>query len=845
MTTSSTADRATGRRRVIERPRLTRMLDETNARIILLTAPAGYGKTTLAQQWLAGRPSAWYRGTPASADVAALALGLAVAAAEIVPGADQRLRERLRATNHPEEETAVLAEIIAEDLTDWPLDAWLAIDDYQFAMEAEAPERFVEQLTELAPPQFLVTSRNRPTWATARRILYGDILELERDALAMSDEEARDVLGIKGEHAPTLVERAKGWPAVIGLAALTETATPPEDDLPARLYGYFAEEVYLQAEPAVRWGLCQLSIAPAITTELAESLFGQEAGSLILNHGVRLGVLSSERPGRYALHPLLRTFLGEKLTEHGANSVKDVVNLVTTFLIQRRQWDEAFAVIHRLGDSSAVTDLVEAALDEMLEQGRLSTLERWLTFGRDQGIESPVLELAQAEVALRQGAYVPALSLASHAASAFGDGPYAARALLRAGQSAHLSTREDLALDLHRRAREVSTTVEQKVDAVHGELAAALDLELKNVEQIRSELSEFEAESPKTALRLATTRLIMATRLGGLSDALDGAQPVLELAPLVKDPLARSAFYYVMSYSLGVAGRYTRALDVANLAIDEVERYRLNFALRHAYVAKAIAELGLRHFASANSLLRQAQAIAKDASDTHVERFASAVRLRLHLAWSASADSPPQVDLSRGPGVTKSMLGELIATLALVEACAGRLDRAVSLASKAKDVTVSAETAALVLWTHAVIEDTRGSPDAGHDATDAFMATVQMGCMDYFVCAYRGYPGLLGLLADDSASRAQLIEVLTEARDLALARQAGLEIRSPAAGKDTLTKREREVYELIVNGSSNREIAQTLFISEATAKLHVRHILAKLGARNRTEAAAFGPQAKR
>src|SRR5688572_10886580 len=133
MATSSTADRQTERRRVIERPRLTRMLDEASARIILLTAPAGYGKTTLAQQWLATRRIAWYRGTPASADVAALALGLAVAAAEIVPGADDRLRERLRATNHPEEEADILAEILAEDLAEWPEDAWLAIDDYQFA----------------------------------------------------------------------------------------------------------------------------------------------------------------------------------------------------------------------------------------------------------------------------------------------------------------------------------------------------------------------------------------------------------------------------------------------------------------------------------------------------------------------------------------------------------------------------------------------------------------------------------------------------------------------------------------------------------------------------------------
>src|SRR5947208_13444649 len=157
-----------GRRRIIKRPRLTRMLDESNARIILLVAPAGYGKTTLAQEWLDERHAAWYRCSPASSDVAALAVGLAMAAREIVPGAGDRMRQRLRATDRPEEDARILAEMLAEDLSDWPDDAWLAIDDYQFASDAQAPEAFVGALTELAPVFLLIASRRRPSWATAR-----------------------------------------------------------------------------------------------------------------------------------------------------------------------------------------------------------------------------------------------------------------------------------------------------------------------------------------------------------------------------------------------------------------------------------------------------------------------------------------------------------------------------------------------------------------------------------------------------------------------------------------------------------------------------------------------------
>ena len=59
---------------IIKRPRLTKILDESEARIILLCAPAGYGKTTLARDWVATRdePVLWYSGGPAMADVAAM-----------------------------------------------------------------------------------------------------------------------------------------------------------------------------------------------------------------------------------------------------------------------------------------------------------------------------------------------------------------------------------------------------------------------------------------------------------------------------------------------------------------------------------------------------------------------------------------------------------------------------------------------------------------------------------------------------------------------------------------------------------------------------------------------------
>src|SRR5919201_6437236 len=83
-------------RHIIRRPRLTRLLDEATSPIILLVAPAGYGKTTLAAQWTRRRRHAWYQCTSASSDLAALASGLTAVVEEIVPAASRGLHERLQ-----------------------------------------------------------------------------------------------------------------------------------------------------------------------------------------------------------------------------------------------------------------------------------------------------------------------------------------------------------------------------------------------------------------------------------------------------------------------------------------------------------------------------------------------------------------------------------------------------------------------------------------------------------------------------------------------------------------------------------------------------------------------------
>ena len=57
---------------------------------------------------------------------------------------------------------------------------------------------------------------------------------------------------------------------------------------------------------------------------------------------------------------------------------------------------------------------------------------------------------------------------------------------------------------------------------------------------------------------------------------------------------------------------------------------------------------------------------------------------------------------------------------------------------------------------------------------------------------------------------------------------------------ENLTEREVEVLRQVADGNRNRDIARNLFISEETVKVHIKHIMEKLGATDRTQAVAIG-----
>jgi DNA-binding NarL/FixJ family response regulator len=100
--------------------------------------------------------------------------------------------------------------------------------------------------------------------------------------------------------------------------------------------------------------------------------------------------------------------------------------------------------------------------------------------------------------------------------------------------------------------------------------------------------------------------------------------------------------------------------------------------------------------------------------------------------------------------------------------------------------------------------------------------------------------GIFAFIEKEGFDRRRFRRLLDEARragpdETAPAPETGA---APAGGLDQLTPRERDVLELLIQGLTNRQIAEALLISPNTTKKHVDHILQKMSVSTRAGAVA-------
>lgn len=815
--------------RIIERPRLTRLLEGSKARLLLFVAPAGYGKTTLADQWIAsgGRNGAWFRARQSSTDVAGLALDVARAATSIVPGCDERLREHLRAVPAPGDHPETLAEILGEDISSWPSGAWLVIDEYEHIAGAEHAERFVETLIDRCPAGFVVASRQTPGWATQRRILGGDLFELTQAELAMAEDEAAEVLSERSsESAHGLLVVAGGWPAVIGLAGVStvEVRVSDGDRLPDAWYRFFAEEIFESLDADVRAGLVTIAIAPVIDRKLAGELLGDDLASTTCDTAASVGI-ATQRGTQLELHPLARSFLEERAARLTAAAQEAAEKCVEHYR-ERGDWESALELITRYELRDQLEPALKRALDGLLETARLASIEQWCTAAERLDVQSSWVALARAEAALRQSRFTAAQACAEVAAAADEELTY--RALSVAGRSAHMASREEEAVELYRRAAAAARIEEERRDAMWCELVCLIDLESPSVAgRLASMNPPGRRSSPHDFFRSASLRTSYELKFGPLT--LVEADRAYELVDLVQDTMVKTAFLCIYSGALVTTARYGDGLKVAEALIDAAHARGIDFALPYGHCSAALAHAGARRWDCAREHLDEAMTRARG-RDIHAEQLSVAYAIRV-LLQQGKTDEAIALEVPDHPSALRAGTAEVLASRALALASASRIPEAQALLARVSDLSIAIEPKVLALATRATAAVKAGDPEAAEHGERLMSTATSMGTLDLLITAYRTTPALLHLLLS-SVNSESFASLVMRVGDSDLAQAVGHSV-SVTDRRSRLSKRESEVLALIEHGLTNRQIAGVLFLSESTVKVHAHNIYAKLGVHSR------------
>ena len=802
-----------------------------------LIAGSGYGKTILVEQWAPrdGRAVGWFHARRSAADVAVVARALVTAADAILPGAGRRLLERLAVTQDPEREATLLAEMLAEDLDDWPAHAWIVIDDYQHLAVSVASEAFVETVVERSPVQLLIASRVRPTWVQPRRILDGAVLEIPQTALAMGADEIEEILqGARTELTSGLVALAGGWPAVVGLAGMAPDAPDTDADLPETLYEFFADELYRGLEPAVQTGLAILAAMPLVDRELAETILGPERAEQVCHEALRLGILE-ERDARLELHPLVRTFLEARVPNEPISGLAAATADALSVYRKRQEWDPAFELVRQHDLHEELAGLVLEAVDDMVYSGRLVAVEEWVRYAKARRLSRhPVFAVAEAELHIRQGRHVTALTVARcgmNDKTAIGEVKY--RLLVAAARASHVGSHEEEALHYYRSACHAARTRAQEREARWGVLMCTSALERPEAHELLRQLEQtVDVTDARDQVRMADKQLSLGFRFGFVTHLPD-SRAAFELVHGVDDPLIRCSFLSMHAWALALGAYYGDALEMANLLIDDATGFRVSPALPYGYATRAVALAGLSESEEALRAVEQSNREASRLNDVNGLQNAYAIRMRVLLQAGAAAEAcatePPNID-----DALPSMRGEVLGSRALALATIGRLSEAMELVGQAAMCTRGIEAHALFHAVDAVCALKERSVDLIQRCEALVDHVFETGSVDFAVTAYRANPDLLSTLLASSRVRDKAVFLVRRAGDDERVEALGV---SPASLVDpaiSLSAREREVYDLVCEGLSNAEIARQLFISMGTVKVHVHHVFDKLGIRSRT-----------
>jgi LuxR family maltose regulon positive regulatory protein len=858
------------RRRVVPRPRLVERLNEGLAagnRLTLVSAPAGFGKTTLVSEWVAGcgRAAAWLSLDPGDNDPSRFLAYLIAALQTVAAGIGEGILTVLQSPQPPPLESTLTA--LLNDVTTIPGAVVLILDDYH-VLDARPVDDALAFLVEHLPPQMhlVIATREDPALPLARLRARGQLTELRAADLRFTPSEAADFLNqvmgldLTADDIAALEARTEGWIAGLQLAAISLQGREDVAGFIASFAGshhfvldYLVEEVLQRQPDPVQTFLLRTSILDRLCGPLCDAVMLDASASsqetLLYLERANLFIVPLDNERRwYRYHHLFAELLRQRRQQIAASSASaDADHLRASEWYEANGLEiEAFQHAAAGHDVERAERLIEGRGMPLHFRGALAPILHWLGSLPTMVLDArPSLWVTYAQVLLSSGQNTGIEPKLQAAERALQDARTDDRTRDLVGRIA--SMRAFLVWSPH----QVETIIAQSrraLEYLHPDnlpfrTAAALNLghayvllgDRSGARQALTEVTTISAASGNTIYEI-----LGSIGLGFIQETDNQLGLAVETYRHAIELAAGLPFPFVCEAHLGLARVHYQWNDLD--AARQHGEQSLQLARQIANTDRPVAcEVLLARLALARGDAAGAAAILAEADRAARQHDfvlqVPEVAAAQVLAFLRQGDVAAAAHVAQAHDVPLSQArvhlaqGDPTAALAVLEPYRRRM---------AEKAWADEELKALVLL--AVASDAHGERAKAVELLDEALTLAEPG-------------GFIRIFVDEGAPMARLLyEALSQGvhpgyvRHLLAAfpasgREQAAPSRAVAAAiglAEPLSSRELEVLDLIAAGLTNQQIAARLYVSLHTVKSHARNIYAKLGVSSRTQAAATG-----
>jgi len=827
------------RQPIVPRPRLTKSFTDRRP-LTIVSAPAGSGKTTLALEWLASNKSnvAWLSLDSDDNDPIRFINGFIAAL--------QTTGLKLRASSGQRDIKTIITDIINQfENKD---SVTLVLDDYHLITEASI-HGTLEYLLDHIPAslQLVLVTRETPPLPLARLRARDQLCEFHLDELRFTAEETAQFLNqimglnLSAQQVQSISQHTQGWVAGLQMAGLSlqsnlQQSIPNESERQF-ITDYFLTEVFHRQPKEVQSFLLNTSILEKFSAAQCKSIYSGNAGKILV-YLEKTNLFITTVDKWYQYHPLFREFLQAKLHSTFPERIKDLHEKSHRWLEKNGLLAEAIPHAFAIADDETAARLIATLAPDTLKRGELVILRRWLDRLPESVIwQYPRLCLTQIWLLLDSNLQKDAQASLDRLGNYLEKNLKSEFLILRALHAA-MTHQPELAMKYVTQAQKTKAAKDPFLQTyVSFGLGAAQKMALKlfQAEQsFRNSLSLADAEGNSFIALSAYANLTDALYLQGrLADAEKACHEALER--FHENIPETSDWYWTLARVSYQRNQLESALEFINRSIDFCTGLSQITVHARALLQRAQIHYGLGDKSNAQADLDSADRLARSLQDNNILR--SILRQRVILAvrdgnlesarqWFDTLSTYGEMPYAYYHTYTKARL--LLAEQRLKEAEAA-FDLTLKLLEGLELALIRIET---LIWHSVCLNELNQSSKATKMLNEALKLASQGHIVRPLMEAR---VGLMPIVKESN----QRLEHTGVAWALEQANRISRQVADgerSGATSPVLTRREKEILQLLAQGLPNQEMAEKLFIAEGTLKRHIANLYQKLGVHNRAQA---------